>query len=566
MTNKYSKVYGPAGTSYSFLDNKALFEPHLENHLSVENPNPELQYKWTIHNQGNSAEDMHFSGQEISVMLKDVGFYEIELKVLQNGALAEQLSFGAACKYVRREIRKLFEDDREELLDAMQVMWEVGDEDGKALFGEGYVSMFTLHKYHLIMAGDQACDHMHDGYGFLSHHSYLGYIFEQSLQAMNPKLALPYWDYVYDIEEWAGAPDGARWDFTRGELFTAAFLGATDPETHTVADGRWAETKVPSLVEDAEHYRGEERVPHNALGHLRSPWSVNPDRRLIRSQTVCGGLPRNQWDSASRCPSLQELFARDDWASFGKYLMYEPHGRVHVLLGGAVDCAAEFDALAPLFEEHDRSEKLELLRAMAYAAHKNLYRGQYLDCSGAGGCACPEEEALLSAVNGTSADEFLLKALPGFGLEAVLDPALKAPLVRALCNSRLADGDSLQSSASWDPAFWLVHAAAERMVAAKVHRGGGGGLFGGEWPDPPYFQPYEEYCTGHAADDKVLFGMHPLLDLSSGEKTQPTVKEWAELVGPGGAELPYVYDTLDWDYCQDYGVHDVLGQDDDELL
>eukprot|EP00638_Chattonella_subsalsa_P009344 CAMPEP_0117745440 /NCGR_PEP_ID=MMETSP0947-20121206/7358_1 /TAXON_ID=44440 /ORGANISM="Chattonella subsalsa, Strain CCMP2191" /LENGTH=581 /DNA_ID=CAMNT_0005562585 /DNA_START=79 /DNA_END=1821 /DNA_ORIENTATION=+ len=542
VQNEYSNYASP-GNDYEWLEEKVLIEPHRETQLTLVNSDKKRTYRWKIYEDG-AQEKLTFEGEEIFHIFTSLGFYTLEIQEYEGEFVTQKLYFELAVKYVRREIRKLSEQDRNELLDAMKLMWEIGDEEGRERWGGMYTSLFTLHKYHLIMSGDQACDHIHDGYGFLSHHSYLNFIFEQSLQSINPKLALPYWDFIYDVEEWNSVENELeRWDFTNSEIFTEGFFGATDPETNFIADGRWANLQIPSF--DSQYYKSDDKqVPQNAYGYLRAPWSNNPDPHLIRNQFVCGELPTNEVDLASRCGSLKVLFQLDNWESFGKYISYLPHGRVHVLLGGALNCKDAYDKLEASFPPDDKDTP-QKIRSLSYAIHKNLYRNKYLDCSGvttAGQktCSCTNEDEIVQ--DQTRLDKFLRDAMPGFGLEAFTFN-IKSTLVRTFCNSHLVDGDALQSSSSYAPEFWLIHSNTDRMFTFKLRYSS---FKIGKWPDIPFFMDYEyeDYCIGHGAEDQVLLGMHPT-DIN-GQLHIPSVREWLEMISPQRDDISYVYDELNW--------------------
>ncbi len=96
-------------------------------------------------------------------------------------------------KYVRREMRSLNAADKAEFLDAAQVLWNVSTEDGQTLYGSNYLSAESITSMHGNLAAEKGCDAIHDGLGFFNSHVALTNIFEQSLQAVNPKVALPYW-------------------------------------------------------------------------------------------------------------------------------------------------------------------------------------------------------------------------------------------------------------------------------------------------------------------------------------------------------------------------------------
>jgi hypothetical protein len=65
-------------------------------------------------------------------------------------------------------VRELFDGDREALLDAMRQLWDVPTHDGRKAWGPRYNSIADLTGYHIVLASDRHCDHMHDGLGFLT--------------------------------------------------------------------------------------------------------------------------------------------------------------------------------------------------------------------------------------------------------------------------------------------------------------------------------------------------------------------------------------------------------------
>ncbi|CAM9241247.1 unnamed protein product, partial [Hapterophycus canaliculatus] len=70
--------------------------------------------------------------------------------------------------------------------------------NGKELFGDDYADIYAINRLHFKAGMSNDCDHFHDGIGFLTSHSLISNTFEFSLQAVNPKLSLPYWDWTID--------------------------------------------------------------------------------------------------------------------------------------------------------------------------------------------------------------------------------------------------------------------------------------------------------------------------------------------------------------------------------
>ncbi|CAM9303556.1 unnamed protein product, partial [Heterosigma akashiwo] len=352
-------------------------------------------------------------------------------------------------RYVRREIRSLFQDDREELLDAMKLHWTLSQEEGQELYGENYRSMLTLLQYHLAAAGDKECDHFHDGYGFVSQHAAITILFEQSLQAprhlfsrpqaVNPRLSMPYWDYVRDFEQFAAAGEGYM-QFSNGPLFTEEFFGSTGGD-NKIQDGRWAGLTVPVVDDLAKE--AVSITPHNRYGQLRSPWSNNKDRSAVRSSELCG-VDGTESDGAADCPVLESLVGQQTYAEWAQSVSYGPHGPAHVLLGGMLHCAEAWGRLAALGVDDQAVTKL---KAWAFSFHKNAWRAGVLDCEVAGvdGCKCKDEYVALWEEDANELDAFL-RMVGASNWVRDLTGEQKQGVATALCNSGAVLGDNLQSS------------------------------------------------------------------------------------------------------------------------
>mmetsp|Transcript_38693 Transcript_38693/g.48888 ORF Transcript_38693/g.48888 Transcript_38693/m.48888 type:complete len:583 (+) Transcript_38693:62-1810(+) len=538
IQNKYSKVYGKPGQHLEWLEDQEIAEPFVESILCVTSPKEDVKYRWWVADSEGTilSED---EGTEVSFMFSRVGKFVVSLYEISDSGetyTAREVSV----KYVRREIRKLFPDDRDDLLDAMKIMWSVSDEEGKALYGERYMSVRSLLVYHQTLAGDRTCDHMHDGYAFVSAHSALSFLFEQSLQAIDPKVSLPYWDYIYDIEEWNRVEVQKRWDFTQSELFSADFFGITDEETHYIADGRWANLVVPLVSDLDEEERNE--VPHNAYGQIRAPWANNADPHLIRGQNVCGSLTTKNVDKAGRCASLESLWGYNTFENFMYYISYMPHGRIHLLTGGAFFCD---EAYEKLYDLPIKPSDIDAIRSLSFAMQKDLYRWGKLECDEKRECYCPDLDLILK--DEELINEVLNDALFSLHLTSY-SRSVKEKLVETICNSKLVPGDQLQSSSSYMPEFWPIHPNVERMYQVKK-LGTRVPKFSDEtWPQKGTWLIYPNTCGGHGADDKLLGGKTTIY--FNDEQRSFTNSEFLELLDPTrDTGIPFIYDDLSWDYC-----------------
>ena len=69
------------------------------------------------------------------------------------------------------------------------------------------------------------CDQMHDGLGFLTNHGAETMQFEQSLQAVDPSVSVPYWDYTIDMTNYELS--GAIESFYGSVVFSPDFFGSS---------------------------------------------------------------------------------------------------------------------------------------------------------------------------------------------------------------------------------------------------------------------------------------------------------------------------------------------------
>lgn len=78
----------------------------------------------------------------------------------------------------------------------------------------------------------------HDGLGFLTNHAVISNTFEYSLQKVNPKLTLPYWDFTIETSTAGGSEDGVvNQPQTRTPLFQESWFGSVDHTDDMVRRG-----------------------------------------------------------------------------------------------------------------------------------------------------------------------------------------------------------------------------------------------------------------------------------------------------------------------------------------
>lgn len=179
------------------------------------------------------------------------------------------------CMYVRREIRSLSADDLSAFIAATAVVYSTEQEKGEALYGGNFRNSSYLLRWHHFNAGQQDADHLHEGNGFLLQHAKVTNIFEKSLQAVNPSLALPYWDFTID--------NALKYDAYHMSIMTDKIFGSM-PVAHTIKDGfnyetdRIIDARIPDGV--FKDTAAEKNVYDTAYGYgyMRGPWNMNPSK------------------------------------------------------------------------------------------------------------------------------------------------------------------------------------------------------------------------------------------------------------------------------------------------
>ena len=301
--NEYGEFGANGMLSYPFLSGSFLIEPYKLTTINIQGIVVGCTYSYTITSMG-TTDDTNISGTVdttgvLQVTLTKVGKYMLQVEDSCNAA--EPLSQTVWVKYVRRELSTLTDTDREEFLDAFHTLWEVNTVDGMAKYGERYKSLYYFAALHNDGGGNSVCDEFHGGVGFLNNHMYLSAYLEQSMQLVNPKVCLHYMEYTKYFtsdgfqKHLTNELDGGGW---------TELLGANDPISGRITDGRWAMTPIPYLTTefftnhgidgDKTFFPSEEKVwttltnPHlnSPYGLLRSPWNYNPDPYVTRFGNV----------------------------------------------------------------------------------------------------------------------------------------------------------------------------------------------------------------------------------------------------------------------------------------
>lgn len=123
--NPYHVRDGKPAQDYLWLKDVKLIEPYRETTLGVSAPREGFEYRWkvfAVDDKGAAGElTVEESGPEAVVVLTVLGDHVVFLEEVDaEGEVVRRLKERVAVKYVRREIRTLTDDEREELLDAVR--------------------------------------------------------------------------------------------------------------------------------------------------------------------------------------------------------------------------------------------------------------------------------------------------------------------------------------------------------------------------------------------------------------------------------------------------------------
>ena len=119
---------------------------------------------------------------------------------------------------------------------------------------------------HNNLAGALDCDHLHDGMGFLTSHVQITRLLEASLQAVDPTVSLPYWEYTIDVEDIVANENGNFQKWSQLEIFSDKFFGATDLSTATIKTGHFKDLSVTPWENVG--------AVSNSFGLIRAPWNT----------------------------------------------------------------------------------------------------------------------------------------------------------------------------------------------------------------------------------------------------------------------------------------------------
>lgn len=116
----------------------------------------------------------------------------------------------------------------------------------------------------------------------------------------------------------------------------------------------------------------------SAIPHI-SRWRVSSNSYLSRGMgKMCGGDVGDiyAWPTCSSHHSLATSYG--DFYSWVWESLYDPHGPVHIWIGGVLDCDQTYELIGDLVGE----EIASALSLYSFLHRKNLYRDGFFTCEG----------------------------------------------------------------------------------------------------------------------------------------------------------------------------------------
>ena len=574
--NLESPTYG-ALSSASILDWDYIAEPYKPMTYSIESLLSEeseildlgdLSVTWTINGD-------EYSGSTVSVTINEAGgsLKSCSVKVVYYNSNGEKKiynkSFDVALKYVRREIRSMSDDELSTWLDAMKIYYTTSTSEGQEKYGSKYFSAEESLHYHLNGAARTDCDHWHDGAGIVVKHMSFTLAVEQSLQAIDPSITMPYWEY---------AQDEYLYDYWfESTIFDDDVLGTASPTTsdHSLTTGIWANIEAPDGSDYTDFDVASEGTlnPYiNAYGYLRAPWNNNPTPIISRYNYTYDKLASDVLPYPA-CHTMFSCYNVTTLASMHDCLNGNTHGPVHIYIGGT------WGQTSDLWDDDDITF-LQGIDKLLY--FKMLWRMGYTRCpdscdedkdSDAGICLCAVPDEYVD----TYGAKYLLEEAGIYDLIKTnigkdSDGTIALKVLRALEDPGIV-GEMFSSGASYDPTFWPLHGQIERMVGLKRLKVdlGEAGSFDETWGYDTNNYKYlrgicdwsnvtdvndltlpsctmgaDVICDGHNEDDVLEF-----TNFLNQDETY-TNREFYTFIHPNNIDLPYVYDDYEFDYCAEY--------------
>merc|ERR1711998_162 len=430
------------------------------------------------------------------------------------------------------------DDDREAFFEGMEILYSVDTNTGREKYGTGYKSVQDFILIHNQLSGHIDCDHLHGGLGFLPQHAAMTYNFERSLQAVNPALTVPYWDYTIEGHAMTMANDSiAVWYLSR--VWENSWFGQSSPEGYAVNKGRFAYTPVMTDAWSVSSVT-------NSYGLLRSPWNNNKIPYLTRHDKSYGFYTKT--NIIPGCYDHADQMKMSVWSQFGTSIQYSPHGSLHILAGGTWGADYRFY----LGDHYTYTEKRA--QPLGTVTMARIWRKGWLTCPAYCSiytaledckCTCPDLEDWISQNLTMTMLENMYPGLADATHFLIDDDGndISEFFLRMLCNDDPSltpqIGEFMESASPTDPIFWPTHPTLDRLwVWRKIN-----GFTEEDWSNSSGW--------GHNEFDTTVWHV----GFNESDPQQYTNSDLMTYFDPMLIETPYIYDTFEWPHCEKEGYN-----------
>lgn len=570
VSNVYSETEFTKGTRaqnvYVWLQSRAwLVEPYrtttLEAVIDLSAASPADSHSslhWTIVRRGGEDKADRLEGSSVEHFFKDLGTYDVFVSYEDARYTCVMI-----CRYVRREIRDLFEKDREMIFDTMRQMMDISTSRGVALFGSQYRDYNHFVRQHQELTGRRDGDQLHDGMGFLTAHMAQSNSFERAMQAVDPSIAMPFWDFTIE-SAYAAEQDPETWSyqsdyFSTFSLWNDKWFGDAENSEMTVRSGRWAYLEVPKAQSPT--------AMQSPYGYLRAPWNFQASPYMIRSHKLCGAdafeghsslkLISEPWPS---CQTHHDVVFNKNvstWQDWAWTIQYAPHGHVHTVIGGTTDCAKPYDDLEGVLNTDD----LRSLRVASFTSLRNIWRRfpdrvffpAYCAVDAPTETCSPSCDMDSIEENQELRDAMFHAVFDWVTVKGTYDATAKQAVLSVVCSTGLSYGEQTEASSPLDPSFHFMHPTLERLWQFRMLTGGFENM---EWGDDNTCIWGE--CTGHHAGDLVPGSVFYEEELDGGgvfvSRDNMTHVELRDAADPSFPRMSYVYGDFEWAHCRSQGL------------
>ena len=459
-------------------------------------------------------------------------------------------------------------------------MYEVNTTAGQTIYGPNYLGMDYFSAIHIKLAGDQVCDHLHDGLGFVNAHIYISNLFEDVLHVLDPSISLPYWDYTIDGEKIKNKFDDNvyLWEQdANNTIMTEDYFGNVDEQGYLINSRFQTAMVVPEATSNDP--------VHNAYGLLHAPWNLLNDSRVKRAykdscyENYTDQYYQKQWSDCDDFFSAKTE-GETSFMNFTLAAPYGPHAGVHRFMGTTFDCADIFETLE--LEYNVSTSVANLMRIKEFVSLKHLYHDGLLSvpdqCDASSGMivddagvitdspcrySCPSLEDDLAGIGNHTLLEWLVSALgedadprdiSTYDIETAEGPFTSLnnnqsmAYLRLLCGGQVKYGDHGTSASATDVSFWPMHPGMERIVHRILIDNYLNGI---EWTTDDWPDSYVSWairgqpeCYGHHLDDYLF-----TLESEISDTVFLTNREVFETYFTPLGDRPYVFDNLYFGHC-----------------